>query len=193
MTSRDAILSAVRAARPPLTERPGVGGLASGPADSAGLVAEFTRAGEVASARVLGGQRADLATLVASIYQVGGRRVSAMDLATAADGSLAPHSFADTEVFVCEGVLGVAENGAIWLPLSRLRHRSALVLALNVIIVLDEARIVRTLHDAYDRIDPAAEPFGVFVAGPSKTADIEQALVIGAHGAKSLTVLLVRD
>jgi L-lactate dehydrogenase complex protein LldG len=31
----------------------------------------------------------------------------------------------------------------------------------------------------------------VFVAGPSKTADIEQSLVIGAHGPKSLTVLLI--
>jgi L-lactate dehydrogenase complex protein LldG len=102
-----------------------------------------------------------------------------------------PHSFADTDVFVCEGVIGVAENGAVWLPLSRLRHRSALFLAINVIVVLDRSRVVHDLHAAYDAVDVAAEGFGVFVAGPSKTADIEQSLVIGAHGAKSLTVLLV--
>jgi L-lactate dehydrogenase complex protein LldG len=33
--------------------------------------------------------------------------------------------------------------------------------------------------------------FGVFLAGPSKTADIEQSLVLGAHGARGLVVFLV--
>ena len=94
-------------------------------------------------------------------------------------------------MFVCEAVIGVAENGAAWLPLSRLRHRSAVFLAVNVIIVLDRTRIVADFHEAYTAVDIAADGFGVFVAGPSKTADIEQSLVIGAHGPKSLTILLL--
>jgi L-lactate dehydrogenase complex protein LldG len=64
-------------------------------------------------------------------------------------------------------------------------------LAEHVIVVLQRSRIVPHLHAAYAAIDVRREDFGVFLAGPSKTADIEQALVIGAHGAKRVTVLLV--
>jgi len=67
------------------------------------------------------------------------------------------------------------------------------VLAERVIIVVDARTIVADLHDAYARIDVRANAFGTFIAGPSKTADIEQALVIGAHGPKELTVIIVGD
>ena len=156
-------------------------------------VFSFMEASEAASARVVKGHRTELATLIASVYPAIGRQVSVLQDLDARSATALPHSFADTDVFVCEAVLGVAENGAVWLPLSRLRHRSALFLATNVIVVLDQARIVGNLHDAYAAIDVAADGFGVFVSGPSKTADIEQALVIGAHGAKSLTILLLEQ
>lgn len=99
-------------------------------------------------------------------------------------------SRAELGAFACEGVLGVAENGAVWLPLSRLRDRSQAFLADHVVIVLDRAAIVVDMHAAYARIDPRAEVFGTFMAGPSKTADVEQSLVIGAHGPRRVTVLL---
>jgi L-lactate dehydrogenase complex protein LldG len=43
------------------------------------------------------------------------------------------------------------------------------------------ADIVPTMHEAYRQINIAEEGWGAFIAGPSKTADIEQSLVIGAH------------
>jgi L-lactate dehydrogenase complex protein LldG len=50
---------------------------------------------------------------------------------------------------------------------------------------------VPNLHQAAKEITLASGEFGVFIAGPSKTADIEQALVVGAHGACSLNVYLL--
>lgn len=189
MTSRDTILAAVRAARPPFTERPDAGALRA--TTTPDLVAAFTEAASAAAAQVVSGTRKDLARLVASAYAPAGRQVSA--LSERDEVVTLPHSFADTDVFVCEAAMGVAENGAVWLPLSRLKYRAALFLATNVIVVLNRSLIVNDMHEAYRTIDVSAEPFGVLVSGPSKTADIEQALVIGAHGAKSLTVLLLND
>ncbi len=101
-----------------------------------------------------------------------------------------PHTLAMLDLFVCEGSLGVVENGAIWVRESQMIHRAAPFLAQHLALVLDKRALVGTMHDAYDRIEIDEEGFGIFIAGPSKTADIEQALVIGAHGPRSLTVVL---
>jgi L-lactate dehydrogenase complex protein LldG len=97
------------------------------------------------------------------------------------------------DVLVCWSELGVAENGAAWIASSDATLRAGLFLAARVAIVLAEQHVVDDLHEAYERIDVRAHPFGVFIAGPSKTADIEQALVVGAHGPKELTLVIVTD
>jgi L-lactate dehydrogenase complex protein LldG len=50
---------------------------------------------------------------------------------------------------------------------------------------------VDTVYDAYGQIDLTASPYGVFLAGPSATGDIEGVIIHGAQGARSLTVLLL--
>jgi len=97
----------------------------------------------------------------------------------------------DVQVAVVRGELGVAENGAVWVDASRLRHRGLLFLAESLVLVVDGKNIVPDMESAYARIDFGPVRSGYFISGPSKTADIEQCLVIGAHGARSLVVIVI--
>lgn len=101
-----------------------------------------------------------------------------------------PHELADLEVAIIQGQFGVAENGAIWLTDADLGLRALPFITEHLVIVLSEDSLVSNMHEAYKRIGEQHSGFGLFIAGPSKTADIEQSLVIGAHGAKSLRVVL---
>ena len=89
------------------------------------------------------------------------------------------------------GNFGVAENGAIWLEDKDLPNRIDPFITEHLFIKLSVREIVPTMQEAYRRINLKGTGFGVFISGPSKTADIEQSLVYGAHGAKEMTVLLM--
>lgn len=90
-----------------------------------------------------------------------------------------------------KGLLAVAENGAVWINESQMHNRLLPFICQDLIIVIEKSDIVATMHHAYQKIDVAKEGFGVFIAGPSKTADIEQSLVIGAHGARTATIYVL--
>lgn len=102
-----------------------------------------------------------------------------------------PHQLADADFAVLPGELGVAESGAIWVREEKVHPRAGIFLAQHIAVVLPASSLVHNLHEAYQRISLGAPGFNLFLSGPSKTADIEQALVIGAHGARSCTAILV--
>jgi len=98
---------------------------------------------------------------------------------------------ASVELAFIRGRVAVAENGAIWLYEKDMKHRLLPFICEQLVLVIHRSAIVSNMHEAYKKIDSSAEGFGVFIAGPSKTADIEQSLVIGAHGAKALRVYIL--
>jgi L-lactate dehydrogenase complex protein LldG len=102
-----------------------------------------------------------------------------------------PHELANLDFALVPGDFGVAENGAVWVSGGGLRHRAVYFVAQHLALALPAKALVDDMHQAYERLCFDAPSFGTFLAGPSKTADIEQALVIGAHGARTLTVFLV--
>ncbi len=103
-----------------------------------------------------------------------------------------PHELEGLDFAILAGEFGVAENGAVWIPGSSLGpQRAIFVIAEHLALVVPAGQIVNTMHEAYERIRIERPGFGLFISGPSKTADIEQALVIGAHGPRSCTLFLV--
>lgn len=104
-----------------------------------------------------------------------------------------PHSLKDVELTIVKAHFGVAENGSLWVTDDLLGQRISVFIPQYLAIVVHKNDIVTTMHQAYDRIGNQEYKFGTFIAGPSKTADIEQSLVLGAHGARGLIVFIITN
>ncbi|MFV5692017.1 LutC/YkgG family protein [Flavobacterium sp. LT1R49] len=102
-----------------------------------------------------------------------------------------PHTLENVELTLVKAHFGVAENSALWVTDDLLGQRVSAFIPQYLAIVVHKKDILATMHQAYDRIGNQEYGFGTFIAGPSKTADIEQSLVLGAHGARGLTVFLM--
>jgi L-lactate dehydrogenase complex protein LldG len=109
---------------------------------------------------------------------------------------------ATDQVSVQHGYAAVAETGTLVLPSDAARPTTLNILAETEIVVLRASRVVGAYEEAWDllraeRPDPATGGFMprnvMLVTGPSRSADIEQTLELGAHGPRRLHVVLVED
>ena len=103
-----------------------------------------------------------------------------------------PHTFEDVELAIIRAHFAVAENGAVWLSEDLMGQRIIPYICQHLAVIVNAESVVPTLHEAYEKIGIGDYGFGGFIGGPSKTADIEQALVLGAHGPLTMTVFIIK-
>jgi L-lactate dehydrogenase complex protein LldG len=196
MSSREQILANIKKNQPPPTPLPeATKTTTSGLPDE--QVHKFTTVLQAIGGQVVPVESWDaIATYVSKQFPPPARMINLVQ-ELANDHPLAvlekdPHQLESVTLALLKGHFGVAENGAVWITETRLGDRALPFICEHLALIVHTNSIVPTLHDAYERITAEAPyAFGTFIAGPSKTADIEQSLVLGAHGAKTLTLFLL--
>ena len=194
MSSRDKILSAIAANQPHLSDLPDLGFLKG---DGINVVEKFIETLTNIGGKVIAITGFDEVTAYVKLNTGSSNRVVSLVpelsdvLGTIANIADLPHALQDVELAILRADLGIAENGAIWLNESRLGQRVTPFICQHLAVVLNKESIVPTMHEAYQKIGDEKYGFATFIAGPSKTADIEQSLVLGAHGSRTMTVFLL--
>ena len=102
-----------------------------------------------------------------------------------------PHELDHIDFAIYNAEIAVAENGAVWVSDKNIKHRVVFFIAQHLILIVPRSGIVDNLYQAYKSIDIDSPGFNCWISGPSKTADIEQSLVIGAHGCRSMILYIL--
>jgi len=173
----------------------------TGPAASAAALLDSFAArlravdGEVEVVPGVAAARDHIAALCA---QAGGEVVATaegFELAPAgAVGDADPPRIARAGSGVSVAELGVAETGSVLLAPASRRDRLVAVLPSLHVVVLHAAALCASLDDAAARMRvllAGGRPYLTMVTGPSRTADIERVLTVGAHGPRRLRVVVV--
>lgn len=192
MSSREQILNALKKNQPARLPLPEVTAV---PVVYADPVEKFTTVLRGIGATVIEvNDPAEIVQYIQRTFPMPARIVSVasqLSINIGADFTGKPHSMENVDLAVLEGQFGVAENGAVWVTDQNMGDRALPFITAHLALLFSRGNIVNTMQDAYQRIGTTAYAFGTFIAGPSKTADIEQSLVLGAHGPKSLAVFLL--
>ena len=195
MTTREIILEAVLKNQPAAMPLPDISGFRG---DQTDLVQKYMDVFKtIGGAAYLVDDLVEVRNLLHQNFDFTKRIVTTLpnlkDVAALISAEEDPHSFEDVEVAIIKAHFAVAENGAVWLTDDLMGHRIIPFICQHLVVIVRAEDIVSTLHEAYEIIGTGDYGFGGFIGGPSKTADIEQALVLGAHGPLSMTVFILKQ
>lgn len=192
--SRDQILAALRQNQPEPVPLPLA--IPTNREEAADLVTKFKTVAEgIGSTVYLPDDLQDIQTTITSVFSKEKRILTTVPELVSPDIPLFqlnedPHTYADVDVAIFNSSLGVAENSALWLTEDQMGIRVLPFITQHIVILIKISGLVADMHTAYQKIGTADYGFGTFIAGPSKTADIEQSLVLGAHGPRSMTIFM---
>lgn len=192
--SRDQILAALRKNQPEPVPLPLA--IPTDREEVTGLVTKFKTVAEgIGSTVYLSDSLQEIQTTITSLFSKEKRMLTTVpELVSAGIPEFLlnedPHTYADVDVAIFKADLGVAENSALWLTEDQMGIRVLPFITQHIVILIKISGLVADMHAAYQKIGTADYGFGTFIAGPSKTADIEQSLVLGAHGPRSMTIFM---
>jgi len=194
MTSREKILATVLQNQPPLTLLPDISIFKVHNQD---IVQKYIDTFIGIGGKIFSVESIDtVKILIPENFDITKRIVTTLpeltDVAELVSPTVDPHSFQDVELAIIKAHFSVAENGAVWLTEQVIGHRILPYICQHLAVIVSAASIISTMHDAYAQIGENEYGFGAFIGGPSKTADIEQALVMGAHGPITMTVFIIK-
>ncbi len=193
MNSRTKILAAVKANLPEPSPLPKLDDFWSDDASVSNKTDSFIQMAKSVSSQALRIEKNDIEALLEKGFPSGRRFIHSvyldqMDPMTLTD----PHDLDSVELAIIDARFGVVENGAVWVDEENLGYRALPFICQHLVVILKEEDFVENMNDAYRLVNSDAMPsYGLFIGGPSKTADIEQALVLGAHGSLSNTILII--
>ncbi len=123
------------------------------------------------------GRRQNLKLVNASELGPGARR---LDISTASAG-------------LVKARYGVADIGSLTVLIEDTGSTLPWFLPDTIIAVVHARDIVRDIFELFKTVPADKLKNAVLVTGPSRTADIEKILILGAHGPKKLVILILED
>lgn len=91
-----------------------------------------------------------------------------------------------------EATIAIAETGSVAVN-SHQNASSDIYLCEHLVVTIAEHNIVHYLHEALDKACHTSARALHVITGPSRTADVEQTIQIGAHGPRSETLIIYRQ
>jgi L-lactate dehydrogenase complex protein LldG len=195
MSTRETILEAVLKNQPELTPLPDTTMFKG---DYAGLVEKYMEVFKtIGGSAFLVEDMNAVKTILRENFDLTKRIITTLpelsDVAEVLSVTDSAHTLENVELAIIKAHFAVAENGAVWLTDELMGQRITPYICQHLAVIITAKNILPTLHEAYQIIGEGDYGFGAFIGGPSKTADIEQALVLGAHGPLTMTVFILNQ